>query len=203
MQFSVILLAVLAAMTAAQPTRNGQGQGQGQGHRQGQSQGQNQGQGQAAASASAAQAASTDVSAPGAGSTNTATAAAAAKASSTAAAATNTGANNTGAFDASLVPEFGIQAGQQPDGTGNCIGDKGKKIPCDCPPNRNTFVQKVAAAAAAGNSAGVPIKFPTDNSSASKKQRIGASIIVLQNLQSKGVGCPAAATTFLEQQAAA
>ncbi|PVI00907.1 hypothetical protein DM02DRAFT_469069, partial [Periconia macrospinosa] len=98
--------------------------------------------------------------------------------------------------NAALVPEFGIQAGQQPDGTGNCIGNNNVKIPCSCPPDRQQFIQKVQAAAAAGNSEGVPIKFPTDNSSQSKKDRIGASIIVLQNLNGKGVGCPAAATTF-------
>ncbi|KAF2708444.1 hypothetical protein K504DRAFT_355557, partial [Pleomassaria siparia CBS 279.74] len=103
---------------------------------------------------------------------------------------------------AALVPEFGIQAGQQPDGTGNCVGNGGKLIPCQCPPNRASFIQKVGAAVAAGNSAGVPVKFPTDNSSASKKARIQTSIVVLQNLNGRGVGCPAAATTFLEQQKA-
>jgi hypothetical protein len=61
----------------------------------------------------------------------------------------------------------------------------------------------VSAAVAAGNSEGVPVEFPTDDSSASEKARIQTSIVVLQNLNSKGVGCPAAATTFLEQQRAA
>jgi hypothetical protein len=107
-----------------------------------------------------------------------------------------------GAFNAALVPEFGVQAGQQPDGTGNCIGIKNVKIPCSCPPDRQDFIQKVSAAAASGQSEGVPINFPTDNSNASEKARIGASVIVLQNLNGKGKGCPAAATTFLAQQAA-
>ncbi|KAK7190868.1 hypothetical protein DPSP01_007867 [Paraphaeosphaeria sporulosa] len=114
------------------------------------------------------------------------------------------GANQTtGGFDVSLVPEFGVEAGQSPDGTGNCLGLNNVKIPCSCPPDRQEFIQKVQAAAAAGNSEGVPIKFPLGGSSASKKARIGASIIVLQNLNGRGVGCPAASTTFLAQQAAA
>ncbi|KAF2441807.1 hypothetical protein P171DRAFT_523734 [Karstenula rhodostoma CBS 690.94] len=114
------------------------------------------------------------------------------------------GANQTtGGFDASLVPEFGVQAGQSPDGTGNCLGLNNVKIPCSCPPDRQDFIQKVQAAAAAGNSEGVPVEFPLNDSSASKKARIGTSIIVLQNLNGRGVGCPAASTTFLVQQAAA
>lgn len=87
--------------------------------------------------------------------------------------------------------------------TGNCLGLGNVKIPCSCPPNRQDFLQKVQAAVAAGNSAGVPVKFPLDGSSASKKARIQTSIVVLQNLNGRGVGCPAAATTFLAQQAAA
>jgi len=114
----------------------------------------------------------------------------------------NQNGNANGAFDPALVPEFGIQAGQQPDGTGNCVGNAGKLIPCSCPPDRQAFIQMVQQAAAAGNSAGVPISFPTGNSAADQRARIGASIIVLQNLNGRGVGCPAAATTFLEQQAA-
>ncbi|KAF2105312.1 hypothetical protein BDV96DRAFT_458312, partial [Lophiotrema nucula] len=102
----------------------------------------------------------------------------------------------------SLVPQFGIKAGQQPDGTGNCVGNDGKLIPCQCPPDRALFIQKVQAAAEAGNSEGVPVSFPTDNSAKSQKARIATSIIVLQNLNSKGVGCPAASTTFLDQQKA-
>ncbi|KAF9738505.1 hypothetical protein PMIN01_03788 [Paraphaeosphaeria minitans] len=109
----------------------------------------------------------------------------------------------TGGFDASLVPYFGIEAGQSPDGTGNCLGLNNVKIPCSCPPDRQEFIQEIQAAAAAGNFEGVLIKFPLDDSGASKKARIGASIIVLQNLKGRGVGCPAASTTFLAQQAAA
>lgn len=116
--------------------------------------------------------------------------------------ANNPSANISGGFDASLVPQFGITAGKQPDGTGNCVGNGDKLIPCACPPDRHLFIQKVAAAAASGNSEGVPVSFPTDNSVASQKARIGTSVIVLQNLNGKGVGCPAASTTFLDQQKA-
>jgi hypothetical protein len=111
---------------------------------------------------------------------------------------------DTGAFNAALVPEFGIQSGQNPDGTGNCDGNNGVLIPCQCPPDRNDFIEKVKEAAAAGSSSGVPVQFPTDNSKASEKQRIQTAIIVLQNFNGqKGSGCPAAATTFLARLAAA
>lgn len=113
----------------------------------------------------------------------------------------NNNAGGNGAFDASLVPEFGVEAGQQPDGRGNCVGNNGVLIPCECPPDRDVFVQLVQEAAAAGNSEGVPISFPTGNSNEDARARIGASIVVLQNLNGRGVGCPAAATTFLQQQA--
>ena len=48
--------------------------------------------------------------------------------------------------NAALVPEFGVQAGASPDGTGNCNGiDNAQgqpiKIPCSCPPDRNEFIQ--------------------------------------------------------------
>jgi hypothetical protein len=113
------------------------------------------------------------------------------------------GALQNDSFDAALVPEFGVEAGQNPDGTGNCSGNGGKLIPCQCPPDRDAFIEKVSSAVAAGNSEGVPVEFPTDDSSASAKARIQTAIIVLQNLNGKGVGCPAAATTFLDQQKAA
>jgi len=48
--------------------------------------------------------------------------------------------------DPSLVPEFGIQSGVNPTGTGDCDGvtnDAGQtvKIPCSCPPDRTAFIQ--------------------------------------------------------------
>ena len=115
----------------------------------------------------------------------------------------NNGGNGGNGFNAALVPDFGVQAGTNPDGTGNCAGINGKLIPCSCPPNRNDFVQKVQAAAAAGNSAGVPVSFPTDNSAGSQRARINTSLVVLQNFSgTKGVGCPAVSTTFLQQLSA-
>lgn len=48
--------------------------------------------------------------------------------------------------DTSLVPDFGVQSGVNPTGTGDCDGttnDAGQivKIPCSCPPDRTTFIQ--------------------------------------------------------------
>lgn len=48
--------------------------------------------------------------------------------------------------DPSLVPEFGVQAGQNPTGTGDCDGTTNAagqvvKIPCSCPPDRASFIQ--------------------------------------------------------------
>ncbi|KAK2465305.1 hypothetical protein APHAL10511_002659 [Amanita phalloides] len=106
-----------------------------------------------------------------------------------------------------LVPEFGVQAGQNPDGTGNCDGIKnaqGKivEIPCSCPPDRNAFIQSLGKNVAQGrvvNNPGVAVTFPTDDSTASKIARIQAALVTLQNLKGPGVGCPAASTTFLQR----
>ncbi|KAJ3520710.1 hypothetical protein NM688_g9125 [Phlebia brevispora] len=48
-----------------------------------------------------------------------------------------------------LVPQFGVQAGVNPDGTGNCDGIPNAqgvpiKIPCSCPPDRDSFIQVYA-----------------------------------------------------------
>ena len=46
-----------------------------------------------------------------------------------------------------LTPQFGFQSGVNPTGTGDCDGAvKGAdgqpiKIPCSCPPARDTFIQ--------------------------------------------------------------
>ncbi len=47
--------------------------------------------------------------------------------------------------DPSLVPQFGVQAGVNPTGTGDCDGIPNAqgvpiKIPCTCPPNRAQFI---------------------------------------------------------------
>lgn len=44
-----------------------------------------------------------------------------------------------------LVPEFGVQPGVNPTGTGDCDGITNSagqvvKIPCSCPPDRTTFI---------------------------------------------------------------
>ncbi|KAK7025266.1 hypothetical protein R3P38DRAFT_3316793 [Favolaschia claudopus] len=107
-----------------------------------------------------------------------------------------------GGVDPNLVPQFGIQQGTNPTGTGDCDGVNGIKIPCSCPPNRDDFIRSLSADVAAGhdiNNPGVPAPFPTDNSKQSQIVRLQTSITTLQNLRGPGVGCPAAATTFLAQ----
>ncbi|KAJ3766952.1 hypothetical protein FB446DRAFT_775829 [Lentinula raphanica] len=135
------------------------------------------------------------------------TVAAAAPAATTAAAAAaaTSAAPATGGVDVSLVPEFGVTAGQSPDGTGNCIGINNIKIPCTCPPDRDTFIADLNANVAAGhavNNPSVAVSFPTGQSNADAAARIEAAIVTLQNLNGAGVGCPAASTTFSAQLAA-
>jgi len=105
-------------------------------------------------------------------------------------------------FDASLVPDFGVSPGVNPTGTGDCDGINGIKIPCSCPPSRDSFIAQVAANVAAGhdvNNPAVAAPFPTDSSTASQITRIQTAISSLQNLSGPGVGCPAASTTFSAQ----
>jgi hypothetical protein len=114
-------------------------------------------------------------------------------------------ASSTGGVDVSLVPEFGVTAGQDPDGTGNCIGINNVKIPCSCPPDRDTFIADLNANVAAGhatNNPSVAVSFPTGNTNQDAAARIEAAIVTLQNLNGSGVGCPAASTTFSAQLAA-
>ncbi|KAJ3790156.1 hypothetical protein GGU10DRAFT_329389 [Lentinula aff. detonsa] len=130
---------------------------------------------------------------------------AAAPASTSVAAAPAASAPATGGVDVSLVPEFGVTAGQSPDGTGNCIGINNIKIPCSCPPDRDTFIADLNANVAAGhatNNPSVSVSFPTSQSNADAATRIEAAIVTLQNLNGAGVGCPAASTTFSAQLAA-
>jgi len=112
--------------------------------------------------------------------------------------------------DPNLVPQFGIQAGINPTGTGDCDGITNAagqvvKIPCSCPPDRGSFIASLSGNVAAGevvNNPSVKVSFPTDNSKASQLARIQTAIVTLQNLRGPGVGCPAASTTFLAQQKA-
>jgi len=107
--------------------------------------------------------------------------------------------------DPNLVPQFGVSPGVNPTGTGDCDGINGIKIPCACPPDRNTFINSLSANVAAGhdvNNPAVAAPFPTDNSQQSAITRMQTSISTLQNLNGAGVGCPAASTTFSAQLAA-
>jgi len=116
-------------------------------------------------------------------------------------AATTTG------VDPALVPEFGVTAGVNPTGSGDCDGINGPngtpiKIPCSCPPDRQAFIDSLSANVAAGhdiNNPSVLAPFPTDDSVASNITRLQTSISSLQNLNGPGKGCPAASTTFSAQ----
>lgn len=110
-----------------------------------------------------------------------------------------------------LIPQFGFQSGVNPTGTGDCDGavdgadGQPIKIPCACPPDRQTFVQDLNTNVAAGhviNNPSVGISFPEDNSNASQLARINAAIVTLQNLNGPGQGCPVVSTTFQAQSAA-
>jgi len=112
-----------------------------------------------------------------------------------------------------LVPQFGHAAGLNPTGTGNCGGVTNAagvviEVPCSCPPDRNSFIQSLNANVNAGhavNNPSIAVSFPNDpndQSKASQLARIDAALLTLQNLRGPGVGCPAASTTFVAQQAA-
>lgn len=109
-----------------------------------------------------------------------------------------------------LVPQFGVTPNTNPTGTGDCDGIPNAqgvpiKIPCACPPDRDSFIQELNSNVAAGhvlNNPSVLLSFPTDNSKASQLARINAAAVTLQNLHGPGQGCPVAATTFSAQQAA-
>lgn len=111
------------------------------------------------------------------------------------------------AVDPALVPDLGLQAGLNPTGTGDCDGIPNAqgvpiKIPCSCPPDRQTFINALNANVAAGhavNNPSVSVTFPTDDSKGSKLARITASVVTLQNLRGPGVGCPAVSTTLQAQ----
>lgn len=122
-----------------------------------------------------------------------------------------------GQFDASdpdflsLIPEFGVQQGVNPTGTGDCDGfnaaqNKVVPINCEkCPPPRDAYVQQLAKDLNAGNVFGSPVTFNTDPASASdpqaNKDRATACLTSLQSFYgSKGVGCPAVAAPNMAKQ---
>ncbi|KAI0823414.1 hypothetical protein BC628DRAFT_1325023 [Trametes gibbosa] len=106
--------------------------------------------------------------------------------------------------NSALIPQFGVTAGTNPDGTGNCDGINGANgkpilIPCQCPPPRDQFIQLLNQNVNAGfviNNPSVGISFPEDNSKASQLARLTAATVTLQNIHGPGQGCPQAATTF-------
>lgn len=110
------------------------------------------------------------------------------------------------AIDAALVPEFGVVAGTNPTGTGDCDGVNGIKIPCTCPPERDFFIGEVQANVEAGrarnNNGNIQVSFPTGNSKEDQLARLNTATVTLQNLFGSGVGCPQAATTFGAQRQA-
>ncbi|KZW01651.1 hypothetical protein EXIGLDRAFT_717235 [Exidia glandulosa HHB12029] len=120
-------------------------------------------------------------------------------------------ADNGGDDIARLAPPLGHAAGINPTGTGDCDGavlrDDGTavKVPCNCPPSQDVYINALRANVQAGhavNQPSVPVSFPTDDSINSQITRIQAALISLQNLNGSGVGCPAASTTLLAQQKA-
>lgn len=111
----------------------------------------------------------------------------------------------TGSIEPSLVPDFGLIAGQDPNGSGSCAGANNILIPCFCPPNREEFIDKVNSAVASGNFLGTPVTFNVDplaQSNKDKFDRATTCLIVLQSFNgTRGVGCPAAsAPNILNQQ---
>jgi hypothetical protein len=108
-------------------------------------------------------------------------------------------------IDLSLIPEFGLTAGQSPNGSGSCATTNNILIPCFCPPDRGEFINKVNSAVAAGNVLGTPVTFnidPLAQSDQDQFDRATTCLIVLQSFNgTHGVGCPAAsAPNILSQQ---
>ena len=112
-------------------------------------------------------------------------------------------------FDAAMVPQFGnVGIKARPGVPGDCITAAGIPVACDCPGNRQVFLNAVQAALTAKvdgkacpNSFGIPVEFnSTDNSVVGRRKRIETAITVLQNIKGGfGKGCPAIATTFPQQ----
>ncbi|KAF1964840.1 hypothetical protein BU23DRAFT_491362 [Bimuria novae-zelandiae CBS 107.79] len=111
----------------------------------------------------------------------------------------------TVSIDPSLIPDFGVTAGQDPNGSGSCAGANDILIPCFCPPDREEFIEKVNLAVTSRNFLGTPVTFDVDPLAQSEKDQFNRAttcLIVLQSFNgTRGVGCPAAsAPTILDQQ---
>ncbi|TFK83926.1 hypothetical protein K466DRAFT_497514 [Polyporus arcularius HHB13444] len=105
--------------------------------------------------------------------------------------------------DPALVPDFGVQRGANPNGSGSCTGINGILIPCSCPPDRGDFINALNANVAAGhaiNNPPIATPFPTGNSKPEQQARIATLLSTLQNLHGPGVGCPAVSTVYAQLQ---
>lgn len=129
----------------------------------------------------------------------------------------------TPAIIAQLAPDLGVSAPLKPSGTpspfpfswiqlirhstgfGDCLGPvngsngQPARVPCDCPPAHDEYINQLTANALAGhaiNNPTVGVSFPTGNSNADKHARITAAVITLQNLNGPGKGCPLVSTTL-------
>ena len=123
-------------------------------------------------------------------------------ASHTSAIAGTSSSSASGSVNPDLVPQFGITANQGKN-KGTCVGNNAVRIPCDCPPDRVQFIDKLNQFVQAGNAFGVKTPFPEDNSKQSQITRLQTSIVALQNFDGQpGKGCPAASTTFVQQKSA-
>ena len=101
----------------------------------------------------------------------------------------------------SLTPEYGVEAGVNDDGSGNCETPIAPaKIPCTCPPPRDEFLTALTEAVQSGETFGLPAPFPTDDDPDSEKTRLTTMLSVLQNIDGGvGQGCPAIATTYKQR----
>jgi hypothetical protein len=72
---------------------------------------------------------------------------------------------------ASLILDFGLTAGQDPNGSGSCTGANNALIPYFCPPDREGFIEKVNSAVASGSFLGTPVLFDVDLLAQSDKDR--------------------------------
>ncbi|KAF2007870.1 hypothetical protein P154DRAFT_419336 [Amniculicola lignicola CBS 123094] len=110
----------------------------------------------------------------------------------------------TVSIDPSLIPAFGVTAGQNPDGSGRCDGANNILIPCFCPPNREAFIEKVNSAVALGNFLGTPVTFNVDPLAQSNKDKFNRAttcLIILQSFNSThSVGCPTASAPIIFNQ---
>ncbi|MCJ1472127.1 hypothetical protein MMC13_000774 [Lambiella insularis] len=77
-------------------------------------------------------------------------------------------------IDPTLVPAFGIVPGipstSQP---GSYQGANGTNIPCPCPPDRDTFVQRLEQFNAVGKAFDLPLNFSTDVSDMTAATQLG------------------------------